>query len=332
MSEIGKTAVVLVNTGTPDAPTTKAVRQYLAEFLSDSRIIELPKWKWWPILHGIILRTRPAKSAQRYQMIWDDRVGSPLMKYGLQLQKDLTKAFARKNYSFHLAMRYGQPSIRSVLNELNLAKVQRVCILPLFPQFAPQTTMSVYDEVFSYYQKSRCMPRLICVRDYHLHPVYIEMLAQQIEQHWQQYGKPRYGIKAKLVLSFHGIPQRCVEKGDLYQQYCKETAQLLRQRLGLLERQAPITFQSRFGKQEWLQPYTEPSVRQWGERGVQRLDVIAPGFAMDCLETIEELDDRVRRAYQSVSKDGRYHYIPALNASEKALQLYTNIVNDYLGK
>lgn len=331
MSASTKTAIVLVNTGTPKAPTPRAVRQYLEEFLSDPRIIELPKWKWWPILHGIILRKRPAESAKRYQLIWDEKRGSPLLQYGQELVAGLSEIMRDRPLSFYLAMRYGQPSIRSVLRQLTKEEIDRICFLPLFPQFAPQTTMSVYDEVFDFYRGQRSMPGLVCIPSYHMHPAYIDAIASQIEEHWHQHGKPIYGDRAKLLLTFHGVPQSCVTKGDQYQRYCEETAQAIRQRLGLTVRQAPISFQSRFGKEEWLQPYTEPLVRSLGATGVRRIDVIAPGFAMDCLETKEELNDRVRRAYlRSANVSGQYFYIDALNASERAIQMYKAILESYL--
>lgn len=324
-----RTALLLVNTGSPDAPETGAVRTYLSEFLSDRRVVELPRWKWWPILHGIILRVRPAKSAARYRTVWTDD-GSPLLVHSKACAEKLAVRLQDTGITVRWASRYGNPSIASVLSALEKDGVERLIVLPLFPQYAPQTTAAVFDAVFDYYRSSRQVPSLTTIARYGRHEAYIEAVARRVESHWAKIGRP-FEEGGCLVMSFHGVPQSSVVKGDHYEEECRETAKLLAARLGLKDGEWLMAFQSRFGKEEWLQPYTEPTLRALGEEGVPRVDVVCPGFASDCLETVEEIDDEVRRAYGAARPDGRFHYIPALNDSDEAVALYEALVRDALG-
>lgn len=328
-----RSAVLLLNTGSPDAPETAAVRRYLAEFLNDTRVIELPRWKWWPILHGIILRVRPSKSAARYRGVWTDE-GSPLLVYTRKIAEKLAARFQEKTsgaVTVHWASCYGNPTVASVLQNLEVQGVERLVVLPLFPQYAPQTTASAFDAVFRYYTSSRNVPALRTIRDYGAHPAYIEALARSIERFWEKEGRP-FEVGGKLLVSFHGVPLSCVAKGDAYEAECRRTAQLLTKRLGLAPNEWTLSFQSRFGKEEWLQPYTEPVLRAMGKEGLPRVDVVCPGFASDCLETIEEIDDEGRRAYEEANPSGCFHYIPALNDSDDAVTLYEQIVCEVLGR
>lgn len=301
-------AVLLCNLGTPDAPTAPALRRYLAEFLNDRRVVEIPRALWWPILHGIILRLRPARSAAKYAAIWTP-AGSPLLVWTNKQAKMLRGYLGERGHPVvvRFAMRYGQPSIPDVLDELKAQGVARVLILPAYPQYSGTTTASVSDAVFRWARRVRSLPELRFVNRYHDDPGYIAALARRVTEHWMVHGRPD-----KLVMSFHGVPRRTLTLGDPYHCECQKTARLLRERLGLPADQVVLTFQSRFGKAQWLQPYTEPTVIALAGAGVQRVDVICPGFTSDCLETLEEINQEVRRAFMQAG--GReFHYIEALN-------------------
>jgi ferrochelatase len=280
-------AVLLVNLGTPEAPTAKAVRPYLAEFLGDQRIIDYPRWLWWLILHGVILRVRPARSAHAYQRIWTPegsplRVGSEALAAGLQ---DALKQRRPNNpIRVALAMRYGEPSVRHQIEQLQREGVRRLLVLPLYPQYSATSTGSVIDAVADTLKSLRWPPELRIVNDYHDDPAHIEALAISIEQWWATHGRGD-----KLLLSFHGIPERYVRLGDPYQDQCLATARALRERLRLDDTQMMVSFQSRVGRERWLSPYTDVTVRELAAAGVKKLDVACPGFAVDCLETLEEI-------------------------------------------
>ena len=322
---VPETAVILINTGSPDAPTPDAVRRYLAEFLSDRRIVELPRWQWMPILHGIILRTRPAKSAKRYQGVWTDR-GSPLIVHCTDLADKLDAALGPK-ICVRAAMRYGKPAVRDVIDNVLHAGVKKVLLFPMFAQYAAQTSAACLDAAFSHLSTLRQMPALRTVHSYHDEPDYIEALADQVLSLWAQSGRPdAEGVGGRLLMSFHGIPKQSTTLGDAYEADCKETAALLAQRLGLSAEHWGIAFQSRFGRDEWLQPYAIDIVKAWAAEGISRVDVICPGFAADCLETIEEIQDELCGIYRQARPDGIFHYIPALNASEAAVELYLKII------
>ncbi len=303
-----RTAVLLVNLGTPDAPTPAALRRYLREFLSDPRVVELPRLAWWPILHGVILRTRPRRSAQKYAAIWRDD-GSPLAVWTAKQAKLLEGYLGERGHRVLVrhAMRYGNPSVASVLDALVQARATRILVLPAYPQYAGATTGSVFDAVAAWGVKQRDLPELRFVRGYHDDAKYIVACAKRIEDHWQRNGRPD-----KLVMSFHGIPKATVRRGDPYERECRATAALLAERLTLKPEQWLITFQSRFGRAEWLQPYTEATLRELAYAGVRKVDLICPGFTADCLETLEEIAMEVRAVFLGAGGK-EFEYIPALN-------------------
>lgn len=303
-----RTAVLLCNLGTPDAPTPAAVRRYLAEFLSDHRVVEIPRLLWWLILHGIILRFRPAKSAAKYASIWTQE-GSPLKLWTEKQAKLLQGWLGQRGHhiSVRWAMRYGSTSIASQLDALKAEGATRILIVPAYPQYSATTTASVLDAVYAWAQRTRSIPELRFVNHYHDHPRYIGALAQRIEQHWQAHGKPE-----QLVMSFHGVPERTLHLGDPYHCECFKTARLLAETLGLSKAQYKVTFQSRLGRAQWLQPYTEPTLIEMAKSGTQRVDVVCPGFTSDCLETLEEINQEAREAFLHAGGT-TFHYIPCLN-------------------
>jgi ferrochelatase len=306
--KLGRTAIVLVNLGTPDAPTAAAVRPYLKQFLSDPRVVEIPKAVWWFILNGVILPFRSGKSAHKYASIWT-KEGSPLLVHTTRQAMLLRGALGERGHQVEVvaAMRYGNPSLPSVLDKLRADGCERVLVLPAYPQYSGTTTASTFDAVFSHYARVRNVPELRMVRHYHDDPGYIEALRQSVQKHWEAHGRPE-----KLVMSFHGVPKRTLMLGDPYHCECHKTARLLATALGLSPQQYLVTFQSRFGKAEWLQPYTAPTLQKLAKEGVKRVDVMCPGFTSDCLETLEEIDMEVRRDFLTAG-GAEYHYIPCLN-------------------
>jgi ferrochelatase len=303
-----QTAVLFCNLGTPDAPTPRALRRYLAEFLGDPRVVEIPRLLWWPILHGIILRVRPRKSAAKYASIWM-KEGSPLKvwteKQALMLRGWLGEHGHRVVVRY--AMRYGNPSIPDALDELKALGITRVLVLPAYPQYSATTTASVLDAVHAWARTARRIPEMRFVNDYHNDDGYIEALASRINRHWMDNGRAE-----RLVMSFHGIPERNIRLGDPYQRQCMETARLLAAKLLLHKDQYQVTFQSRFGKAKWLEPYTEPTLVAMAHAGIRRVDVICPGFTSDCLETLEEIAEEARDAFASAGGK-EFRYIPCLN-------------------
>lgn len=284
--------VLLVNLGTPDAPNAAAVRRYLAEFLADPRVIELPAVVWRPVLHGIVLRTRPARSAARYRSIWS-KDGSPLAVHAAKQRTLLAGYLGQKVKSLGLpadyvavdyAMRYGSPSIDPALSRLAAAGCSRVLVIPLYPQYAASTTGSAFDAVTEACRRLRRVPGLRFVDTFHDDPGYVAALAQAVNDHWTRHGRP-----AHLVLSFHGVPRSTLERGDPYHCFCQKTARLLARELGLEPRQWTIAFQSRFGRARWLAPYTTDVLVELGRQKTRRVDVFCPGFVADCLETLEEI-------------------------------------------
>jgi protoporphyrin/coproporphyrin ferrochelatase len=313
-----RTAVLLCNLGTPDGPTASAVRRYLAEFLSDHRVVEIPKPLWWLILHGIILRLRPAKSAKKYASIWLPE-GSPLKVWSEKQAKLLQGYLGEQGHKVQvrLGMRYANPSIRSQLDTLKAEGFTRILILPMYPQYSGTTTASVFDAVYQWAARVRRIPELRFVNNYHDDAGYITALAERIKLYWQQHGKPD-----KLVMSFHGVPERTLLLGDTYHCECYKTARLVAEKLGMASAHLQVTFQSRFGKAKWLEPYTEPTLIEMAKAGVKRVDVVCPGFTVDCLETLEEIAMEAKEAFlhagagAQASVDGReFHYIPCLNDS-----------------
>lgn len=321
-----QTGVLLVNLGTPVAPTARAVRPYLAEFLGDPRVIEYPRWLWWPILHGVILRLRPARSAHAYARIWTAegsplRVGSEKLAEGLQ---DKLRRDRGEPIRVALAMRYGEPSVRAQIEQLQREGVRRLLVLPLYPQYSATSTGSVIDAVADTLKHLRWPPELRIVNDYHDDNDHIEALALSIERGWAVHGRGE-----KLLLSFHGIPQRYVDAGDPYFNQCHTTARLLRARLGLDESRLVVSFQSRVGREPWLQPYTDATVRRLAAEGIRRLDVACPGFAVDCLETLEEIAMQNRDFFTAAGGE-TLRYIPALNDSPEQVNSLAVLIQRHM--
>lgn len=321
-----KLGILLVNLGSPEAPTPSAVRRYLAEFLWDHRVVDLPRPLWWLILHGIILRVRPRRSAKAYKKVWSID-GSPLIATSkLQAQaieKKIQKKF-RGNVLVDLAMRYGEPSIRSGLEALRLAGARRLLILPLYPQYSATTTASVFDEVTNVLQTWRWLPDMRFINHYHDHPKYISALANSIREHWANHRRAQ-----KLVFSFHGIPQRYFESGDPYFCHCQKTARLVAEELELKDGEWMVVFQSRFGREPWLQPYCDETLEQLPKEGVRSVEVICPGFSADCLETIEEINMENRQVFYDAGGVD-FSYIPALNASPEHIDVLCEVLTAHM--
>ena len=303
-----RTAVLYCNLGTPEAATTPAVRTYLAEFLSDRRVVEIPRLLWMLILHGFILRFRPAKSAAKYASIWTD-AGSPLRIWTEKQALLLQGWLAQRGHPVRVrhAMRYGQTSIAEQLDALKAEGVTRVLVLPAYPQYSATTTASVFDAVYAWAARTRRIPELRFVNHYHDDTSYIEALVKHIRRQWQTNGRGD-----KLVMSFHGIPQRSLTLGDPYHCECHKTARLLAQRLGLAKDDYMVTFQSRLGRAKWLEPYTEPTLIKLAKAGLARVDVVCPGFTSDCLETLEEIAIEARHAFLGAGGK-EFQYISCLN-------------------
>ena len=322
-----KAGVLLVNLGTPEAPTAKALRPYLRQFLSDPRVVEIPRALWWLILNGVILNTRPKKSAEKYASIWTAE-GSPL-KVHTEKQAKLLKGWLSEKtaspFVVDYAMRYGEPSIPGTLARMKAAGCDRILILPAYPQYAASSTATAFDAAFDWLKTTRNQPALRTVKHYHDHPAYIQALAANIRDHWQMHGRPDV-----LVMSFHGVPRYTLDKGDPYHCECQKTGRLLAEALGLDAKQYRLTFQSRFGRAEWIQPYTDKTLETLGREGVGRVDVVAPGFTADCLETLEELAMEGRASFlQSGGK--AFHYIPALNGHPRWIDALGQIALENLG-
>ncbi len=314
--------VLLVNLGTPDSPEVSDVRRYLAEFLSDPRVVETPRLLWKLILHGIILRTRPRHSAAAYRKIWTEE-GSPLLAISRRQAEALQTELNHREggrFSVALAMRYGNPSIGAALEQLRRNNARRVLVLPLYPQYSATTTASTFDAVSGVLRRWRWLPELRFISHYHDDPGYIDALAASVQTFQQQHGEPE-----RLLLSFHGIPQSYAEAGDPYPEECRATARLLAQRLGLRDEQWALSFQSRLGRQQWVSPYTDQTLQQWGASGVKSVQVLCPGFSTDCLETLEEIAQENRERFQQAG-GGEYRYIPALNDATDHIQLMADLV------
>lgn len=319
-------AVLLVNLGTPAAPTVPAVRRYLAQFLSDPRVIELPRWFWWPVLHGVILRLRPARSARAYASIWTE-AGSPLLTYSQALAAALQRALqqaAPAPIRVELAMTYGEPAIPAALRRLVDAGYRRVLVLPLYPQYSATSTGAALDALADTIKTLRWPPELRTISDYHDQDAHIEALARNVERHWAVQGRAE-----RLLLSFHGIPQRYVTAGDPYAAQCRETAARLAARLGLQPDHLVVSFQSRVGREEWLRPYTDETLQQLAGSGVNSVQVMCPGFAVDCLETLEEIAVENRERFLHAGGQ-RYEYIPALNDGADQVQALAALARRHL--
>ena len=322
--QAAKTAVLYCNLGTPDAPTAAALRRYLAEFLSDARVVEIPRLLWLAILHGIILRVRPAKSAHKYASIWTSE-GSPLKVWTQRQAQALQAKFDAAQVQVRFAMRYGSDAIPDVLDELKSQGVTRVLVLPAYPQYSATTTASVFDAVYTWGLRTRQLPELRFVNHYHDHPGYIQALAAKIQAHWAVHGRAE-----QLVMSFHGVPARTLQLGDPYHCECHKTARLLAEALQLPKEAYKVCFQSRFGKAKWLEPYTEPTVRQLAKDGTKSVDIVCPGFVGDCLETLEEIAMEVKAAFL---EDGgsQFHYIECLNDSQAWIDGLQSVAVQHMG-
>ena len=328
---VSKTAILLLNLGTPSAPTPKAVRAYLKDFLSDPRVVEIPRFIWWFILNGIILPIRSSASAKKYATIWLPKLGSPLMHYSRLQAKELGEKFANEGHTVlvDLAMRYGEPSTQSVLDGLKERGMERLLLLPLYPQYSATTTASSFDEVFRVLRNWRDQPELRLVKHYHDNPAYIAALRDQVLISWDKDGRPDFAMGDRFVMSFHGLPKRNLMKGDPYHCECLKTGRLLGESLGLEPGQYIVTFQSRFGKAEWLKPYTAPMIEKLAKEGCQRIDIFCPGFPADCLETLEEIAMEAREIFlEHGGKD--YRYIPCLNSNPRWIEALGDIAHQHL--
>ncbi len=317
-----KIGVLMVNLGTPDAPQPAAVKRYLKEFLSDTRVVDLSPLIWQPILNLVILNVRPAKVAKAYQKVWMEE-GSPLYVLGQRLRDnvstELNKTLSNSVSVVH-AMTYGNPSILAGANELRKAKVDKILVLPMYPQFSATTTAAVYDKLMSSLKKCPSWPDLMMIKDYADHPLYIKGLADSIKAQWEKQGERRH-----LVLSYHGIPKRYADNGDPYPRRCQLTSKLVAEQLGLKDDEWTHVYQSRFGREEWLKPYADETLKSFPEKGLKRINVISPAFAVDCLETLEEVTFELGDEFKECGGEA-YDYIPALNDSIDQVDLYCELI------
>lgn len=318
----GRIGILLVNLGTPDAPTPVALRRYLAEFLSDPRVIEAPRWLWRLVLHGFILRVRPRRSAEAYQAIWTPE-GSPLLLNSRQQLREVGALLQRKygeKLVFALGMRYGNPSVAAAMRELQDSGIDRLLVLPLYPQYSATTTASTFDAVSAVLRRWRRVPELQFIEGYHDFAPYIEAMAARLSRHFAAHGRPQ-----KLLLSFHGIPAEYAAKGDPYPEQCRRTAQRLAQALELADSSWQCVFQSRFGPREWLQPYADVTLRELPRQGVKHVAVFCPGFAADCLETLEEMAVMNRELFLAAGGE-RFDYVTALNAESEHIRALADLI------
>ena len=317
----GKVGVLLVNLGTPDAPEKGAIRRFLGEFLSDPRVVEIPRAAWLPILNGVILNTRPGKIQDKYASVWMPE-GSPLMVWSRRQTQAVRDQLRVRgiNAEIELGMRYGEPSLAGTIDELRRRGCRRILVLPLYPQYAASTTATVVDKIAAHAARLRDQPEFRFVQRFYDDPGYIDALARRVHESWQAQGRGQV-----LIMSFHGLPKRSVQLGDPYYAECLATGRLLARRLELTDDQYVVTFQSRFGAAEWLQPYTEPTIEQLARQGITEVDVVCPGFAADCLETLEEIAQGCEETF--LHAGGRtLRYIPALNDSKPWIEALTDLV------
>ncbi|WP_111895086.1 ferrochelatase [Acinetobacter sp. MB5] len=324
MNNKPKITVILANLGTPDAATVPAVREFLKEFLSDSRVIEIPKLLWQMILRAFILPFRPKRVAHAYASVWGE--DSPMREIMFQqvawLKPRLEAAYPEFELHIVPAMSYGNPGLKALLKEL--PPQEHLLVLPLFPQYSATSTAPQYDQLAEWVMQQRNLPGLTIIRDYYQHPLYIQALAESVQQYWAEYGRAE-----KLLMSFHGIPQPYADKGDPYAERCHVTANKVAQALNLTDGEWAISFQSRFGKQEWVKPYTDALLTEWAQQGVKSVQVLSPAFSADCLETLEELAIQNAELFQSQGGQS-YAYIPALNTQPLHLQLFEQLLSAHL--
>jgi ferrochelatase len=323
-----RAAVLLINLGTPAAPTAAAVRPYLKQFLSDPRVVEIPAPIWWPILHGLVLTVRPRRSAAKYAAIWT-AAGSPLKVNSEQQALQLRGWLGERGLDIEvaLAMRYGEPSVASVLDHLRARHIDRLLVVPLYPQYSATTTATAFDAVNAALARTRNVPEVRWVKHFCDHGGYIEALKARVLDHWRRFGRVT-DEGGKLVMSFHGVPRRTLDLGDPYHCQCQKTGRLLAEALGLESGEYAITFQSRFGRAEWLRPYTASLLQDLGAKRARRVDVVCPGFVADCLETLEEIALEARQLFQRAG-GGAFHYIPALNDSPAFIDALVHLVQTH---
>ena len=316
--------VLMVNLGTPEEPTPKAVRAYLKEFLSDIRVVDAPRFIWWFILRAILI-IRPKPVSKAYKSIWT-KDGSPLLviskRQAKALQIQLNKDF-KKDIPVALAMTYGNPSIETAALELRAKGVEKILILPMYPQYSSSTTAAIYDKLSSLLKLCPHLPEMRWIRDFHNDDRYIDALAQSAKQQWSKEGQSE-----KLLMSFHGVPERYTAKGDPYEHQCRETARLLSEKLELQPEQWACCFQSRFGREEWVKPYTDKTLEQWGAEGIKSVDIICPAFSADCLETLEEIQVENRDVFLEAGGED-YHYIPSLNDNKDHIEMLSELVQQH---
>ena len=315
-----KTGILLANLGTPDAPTPEAVKRYLRQFLSDTRVVDTPRLLWWPLLRGVILPLRAPRVAKLYQSVWMDE-GSPLMVYSRRQQQALAKCLPDTPVA--LGMSYGSPSLESAVDELLASGVEHIVVLTLYPQYSCSTVAAVWDELARILARKRAIPGVSFIRDYADDSAYIDALAKSARDAFARHGEPDL-----LLLSYHGIPQRYADEGDDYQQRCRDTTRELVSALGLPPEKVMMTFQSRFGREPWLTPYTDETLKMLAEKGTRHIQVMCPGFAADCLETLEEIAEQNREIFLEAGGQ-KYEYIPALNDAPEHIEMMLKLTAAY---
>lgn len=311
-----KQGVLLVNLGTPDSATPAGVRRFLSEFLHDKRVVNLTRWLWCPILHGVILPIRSPKVAKLYQSVWMDD-GSPLLVYS---QRQAEKLEKKLEMPVALGMTYGNPSLKTGIEQLMEQGVEEIIVLPLYPQYSGTTTAAVSDGLTKAFKQMPVIPSYRFIRDYYSHPSYAKALAESVRSHWDQNGKADH-----LVCSFHGIPKRLADEGDTYPQHCEATTKLLAAELGLSEEDITMTYQSRFGREEWLKPYTDETLESLPGKGIKKIDIMAPAFSVDCLETLEEISDQCKETFIEAGGSD-FSYIMCLNDRDSHIDMMAELV------
>lgn len=311
-----KQGVLLVNLGTPDEPTAPAIKRFLSEFLHDHRVVSLSRWLWCPILHGVILPIRAPKVAKLYESVWMDE-GSPLMVYS---KRQVEKLRVQTNLPVELGMTYGSPSLKNGIEALMAQGVEDIIVLPLYPQYSGTTTAAVSDGLTKAFKQMPVIPSYRLIRDYYQHPLYIKALAQQVRQQWEKSGRGDY-----LLCSYHGIPKRLADQGDIYPQHCEETTRLLAQELELSEDKIGMTYQSRFGREERLTPYTDKTLEMLPAKGIKKLDIMAPAFSVDCLETLEEISEQCKEIFVEAG-GSEFNYIECLNDADDHIEMMADLV------
>ncbi|EKO3594040.1 MULTISPECIES: ferrochelatase [Vibrio] len=311
-----KLGVLLANLGTPDEPTPKAVKRFLSQFLHDHRVVDLTRWIWCPLLHGVILPLRSPRVAKLYQSVWMDE-GSPLLVYSKRQQEKLQQ---RLDYPVELGMTYGNPSLLSGVQALRDQGVEKIIVLPLYPQYSATTTAAVFDGLAKAMKTQRVLPEIDFITDYHDHPLYIRALADKVRSSWSEKGQGDV-----LICSYHGIPKRYADNGDIYPQHCQQTTHLLAQELGLSDQQVMMTYQSQFGKEEWLQPYTDKTMQALPSQGMKKIDILCPAFSVDCLETLEEISEENKHLFLEAGGEA-FNYIACLNDSDLHIEMMVDLI------